>query len=198
MTDDSPTTTQLLLAIDDYSLPLKKNLCLYLSKPQMRVQPVLMPSREDRKAPDFIATAFYGTVLCEEGRFRMLYYALGQGEPGAPHIDGPMCYAESRDGIQWTKPTYGAGALQVKPEEQRHRSARDEAAEPTNRNHLADQGGRGLGPGAALQAGVQLSPRGPGLLHSAHCHQRRRFELDSWPRAADRRVRPSFIKATVL
>ena len=33
-----------LLAIDDVSLPFRKNVCLYLSKPTVRAEPVLAPS----------------------------------------------------------------------------------------------------------------------------------------------------------
>ncbi|MFA6564822.1 MAG: hypothetical protein WCV00_23140, partial [Verrucomicrobiia bacterium] len=52
-----------LLAIDDYSLPLKKDLCYYLSKPKVRPEPVLSPSRDNPHATDTLATHFYGTVL---------------------------------------------------------------------------------------------------------------------------------------
>ena len=45
-----------LLAIDNHSLPLARNLCLYLSKPQVRAEPVLGPSRENPAAPDALAT----------------------------------------------------------------------------------------------------------------------------------------------
>lgn len=33
-----------LLAIDDYALPLRSNLCCYISKPTVRAEPVLTPS----------------------------------------------------------------------------------------------------------------------------------------------------------
>jgi hypothetical protein len=102
---------ELLLAIDDHSLPWKKNLCYYLSKPTVRAEPVLTPSRDDPSAPDHIATHFYGTVLFDDGRFRMWYYAVGWAEEGGTSlgqlVQGPMCYAESEDGIHWTKPNLG-------------------------------------------------------------------------------------------
>jgi len=96
-----------LLGIDDFLLPFRKNLCLYLSKPKVWPKPVLTPSREDRDAPDFLAAAFYGTVLFDEGRFRMWYYALSFGKSPGELTQGPMCYAESEDGIRWTKPNLG-------------------------------------------------------------------------------------------
>ncbi len=61
----------LLLAMDDHLLPIKRNLSLYCSKPKVRLKPVLTPSRDDPNKPDYIATHFYGTVLHDEGKFRM-------------------------------------------------------------------------------------------------------------------------------
>ena len=60
-----------LLAIEDYSLAFKKNLCFYLSKPKVYKEPVLKPSRDNPKAPDQAGAKVYGTVLFDEGRFRM-------------------------------------------------------------------------------------------------------------------------------
>ena len=97
----------LLLAIDDYLMPMKWNLSLYYSKPKVRLKPVLIPSRDDAGKPDYIATHFYGTVLFDEGKFRMWYYGLGSGETESGFTVGPVCYAESDDGISWEKPNLG-------------------------------------------------------------------------------------------
>ena len=51
-----------LLAIDDLSLPLRKDVCLYLSKPKVRPEPVLAPSPLESNAPDNLAAHFYGTA----------------------------------------------------------------------------------------------------------------------------------------
>ena len=104
-----------LLAIDDVSLPLKKNLCLYITKPEVRPEPVLRPSSE-KNAPDDLAAHFYGTVLWDEGKFRMWYYSCFRGinpdwsaevrggfPPDHPG-QGALCYAESKDGIHWEEP----------------------------------------------------------------------------------------------
>jgi hypothetical protein len=119
----------LLLAIDDVSLPLRKNVCLFLNKPAVRREPVLEPSAKS-DAPDNLAAHFYGTVLHDGGRFRMWYYACHRGlNPDWPPTkrqqvakqpgwvkgrredfeigQGPLCYAESADGIVWTKPALG-------------------------------------------------------------------------------------------
>src|SRR5580693_6947393 len=65
-----------LLAIDDYTLPLRENLCYYISKPVARAEPVLLPSRDNPHATDTVGACLYGTVLQEGGRFRMWYYGL--------------------------------------------------------------------------------------------------------------------------
>src|SRR5689334_15097202 len=112
---------RLMLAIDDESLPIKKNLCLYLSKPKVRPDPVLFPSPRESNAPDNCAAMFYGTVLHDEGRFRMWYHAChwGMNPDWPPHmlrqfvkykdpvLLGPACYAESDDGIHWQKSALG-------------------------------------------------------------------------------------------
>lgn len=117
----------LYLAIDDVSLPFRKNVGLYLSKPKVRLEPVLRPSPFDSNEPDNLATHFYGTVLYDGGKFRMWYYACHWGKnpdwppelmqqvakkptwfPGeCPLFQGPLCYAESHDGITWVKPALG-------------------------------------------------------------------------------------------
>jgi hypothetical protein len=119
-----------LLAIDDLNLPWRKNVCLYLSKPTVRPEPVLMPSPIDSDTPDNLAANFYGTVLHDNGKFRMWYYACHRGinpnwppdkkrqvakqpdwllevKDGYEFFQGPLCYAESDDGLSWTKPALG-------------------------------------------------------------------------------------------
>ena len=96
-----------LLAIDDVSLPWKKNLCTYLSKPKVHPEPVLTPSGHNRDAPDYLGTHFYGTVLLDEGKYRMWYYSCGMGDDPGELTQGPICYAESDDGIHWVKPSMG-------------------------------------------------------------------------------------------
>lgn len=110
-----------LLAIDDVSLPFRKNVGLYLSKPTVRPAPVLAPSPFGSGAPDDSAAHFYGTVLHDAGKFRMWYYACHWGKNpdwpprmmqqvakcDCPIFQGPLCYAESADGITWTKPALG-------------------------------------------------------------------------------------------
>jgi len=111
------------LAIDDKALPVREDLCLYISKPKVRAAPVLTPAPRRSCAPDNLAAFFYGTVIEDPGpfggRFRMWYHACHwpMNPDWAPDIArqfakydypnmvmGPVCYAESADGINWFKP----------------------------------------------------------------------------------------------
>ena len=63
---------------------------------------MLAPSDDNPDAPDHRVAHFYGTVLYDENRYRMWYYARPDTDE-----DGLACYAESDDGIRWTKPHLG-------------------------------------------------------------------------------------------
>lgn len=96
----------MLFAIDDYAYPLRENLTLYLTEPEIRPEPVLKPS-ESPDAPDNGATHFYGTVMQDQGKFRMWYYAIHRvNDEGAIGVS-PVCYAESDDGENWVRPALG-------------------------------------------------------------------------------------------
>jgi len=97
----------LLLAIDDQSLRDRENLELTLSQPEVRQAPVLTPERGNLSAPDSMASHFYGTVLQDQGRYRMWYYSVSLRKKPADLQQGPVCYAESADGVHWTKPNLG-------------------------------------------------------------------------------------------
>jgi hypothetical protein len=97
----------LLLAIDDVMLPLRDSLCYYLSRPSIRREPVIEPSRTNKAAPDYLAAHFYGSVLAEAGKFRMWYYPVAHGDGPGDLTQGPVCYAESHDGVHWVKPNLG-------------------------------------------------------------------------------------------
>jgi hypothetical protein len=111
----------LLLAIDDHAFPVRRQLCLTLNQPTVRAEAVLGPSPRASTAPDNCAAMFYGTVLHDEGLFRMWYHACHweMNPDWPPHLAqqfakykdpmylGPTCYAESQDGIHWTRPPLG-------------------------------------------------------------------------------------------
>ena len=103
-TGQSASDQAVLLAIDPVSWPIRGGLGIFLSKPRVRREPVLTPSRDNPKAPDNVATHHYGTVLLDEGKFRMWYYPVRTTESPNRLNQGPICYAESIDGLTWTKP----------------------------------------------------------------------------------------------
>ncbi len=105
--DLSVTGRVTLLAIDDYSLQDRENLSLTLSKPSVRQAPVLTPERGNLNMPDSMASHFYGTVLYDQGKYRMWYYSVSLRAKPYDLKQGPVCYAESDDGIHWTKPNLG-------------------------------------------------------------------------------------------
>ena len=105
--DLTVTGPVVLLAIDDLSLCQRENLVLTLNQPTVRQEPVLTPERGDPNAPDSMASHFYGTVLHDQGKYRMWYYAVSLRAKPYDLKQGPVCYAESSDGIHWNKPSLG-------------------------------------------------------------------------------------------
>jgi len=103
---DTEASNLLLLAIDERAFPLRDNLSLFLTKPEVRKKPILEPSTEPN-APDNLATHLYGTVLKEGERFRIWYYAVHRTEIEGGLGVSPVCYAESEDGENWTRPALG-------------------------------------------------------------------------------------------
>ena len=74
-----PAILLLLLAIDDVSLPLRKNVCLYLSKPVVRAAPVLEPSPVGTNPP------------YDGAKFRLWYDACHRGaDAGRVDADGGL------------------------------------------------------------------------------------------------------------
>lgn len=118
-TNHTTSGRTLLLAIDNVSLPLRRNLTLHITKPQIHQTPVLKPRRDDPSQPDNLAALFYGTVIHDGDKFRMWYSPVGTGpDPAVPPdllseiptadislTRGPICYAESTDGMHWKRPT---------------------------------------------------------------------------------------------
>jgi hypothetical protein len=96
-------------AFDDESIAWKHNLKLTLVQADKHPQnPVLRRGPEG--TPDHGHAVLYGTVLKSGDKFRMWYLGMfetkiAQGQ--APGRWRPMCYAESDDGVHWTKPELG-------------------------------------------------------------------------------------------
>lgn len=98
-----------LFAFDDHSIPWQHNLKLTLEKVSKHPDnPVLR--RGPKGSPDHGHAILYGTVIKQEDTFRMWYLGMHETEVKAGQAPGwwrPMCYAESQDGVHWTKPELG-------------------------------------------------------------------------------------------
>jgi hypothetical protein len=104
---------QTFFAFDEQSIPWRHNLKLTMVQAQKHPEnPVLRHGPEG--APDHGHALMYGSVLRIDGKFRMWYLGMIQTtiERGnAPGWWRPMCYAESDDGVHWTKPELGLEEL---------------------------------------------------------------------------------------
>lgn len=104
-----PAAERVLFAFDDHSIPWQHNLKTTLVPAEKHPDnPVLR--RGPAGAPDHGHAILYGTVLKIGGLFRMWYLGMAESEIRAGQAPGwwrPMCYAESRDGVRWTKPELG-------------------------------------------------------------------------------------------
>ena len=100
---------EVLFAFDDRSIPWKHNLKLSLVEAEKHPgNPVLR--RGPKGAPDHGHAILYGTVIKNGDKFRMWYLGMFEVELKAGQAPGwwrPMCYAESEDGVNWTKPNLG-------------------------------------------------------------------------------------------
>jgi hypothetical protein len=96
-------------SFDDYSIPWKHNLKLTLVQAtKYPGNPVLTTGPQG--APDHGHAVLYGSVIKSGNKFRMWYLGMIESEVVKGQAPGwwrPMCYAESPDGIHWTKPDLG-------------------------------------------------------------------------------------------
>ena len=100
---------QVYFAFDDHNIAWQHNLHLTLEQVQKHPEnPVL--KRGPKGSPDHGHAILYGTVIKQGDTFRMWYLGMHEREIKAGQAPGwwrPMCYAESKDGVHWTKPALG-------------------------------------------------------------------------------------------
>ncbi len=93
-------------SFDDHAIPWHNNTQLRpVHAKKHPKNPVLRRGPEG--APDHGHAILYGSVLRIEGKFRMWYLGMHENNIKSGQAPGwwrPMCYAESDDGIKWTKP----------------------------------------------------------------------------------------------
>ncbi|MCB1276593.1 hypothetical protein [Prosthecobacter sp.] len=100
---------QVFFAFDDQNIAWQHNLKLTLETVQKHpANPVLRSGPPG--SPDHGHAILYGTVMKQGDTFRMWYLGMHETENKSGQAPGwwrPMCYAESKDGITWTKPELG-------------------------------------------------------------------------------------------
>lgn len=96
-----------IFAFDDVSIPYTQNLRLEMRQPQRHpANPVMR--RGPPGAPDAQGVQFYGSILRGDGKFRMWYVAFDDdAENPVASARWRPAYAESTDGVHWTKPHLG-------------------------------------------------------------------------------------------
>lgn len=122
------TRARTLFAFDSVSIPHTQNLRLTMQRPQRHpANPVL--TRGEAGSVDAMGVQFYGSILRENGVWRMWYVAFDDdaGNRVASARWRPA-YAESADGLTWTKPELGLVEYGG-----------------NRRNNLLDLGGQGWG-----------------------------------------------------
>jgi hypothetical protein len=110
LVDGGPNVDEaVLFSFDDHAIPWRDNVAVTPVPAQKHpANPVLRRGAEG--TPDHGHAILYGSVLHIGGKFRMWYLGMFETEIKAGQAPGwwrPMCYAESDDGIAWTKPELG-------------------------------------------------------------------------------------------
>ena len=112
-TGNTLVNSAVLFSFDDHSFPFNHNLRLIMHQPEKFAEnPVL--KRGPENSPDHFGVQYYGSIIRVDDRFRMWYIAVDEGinahGGGAGiemHNSFRPAYAESKDGIHWTRPDLG-------------------------------------------------------------------------------------------
>ncbi len=101
------TEVETLFSFDRVSIPYTQNLSLKMRSPTRHPQnPVL--TRGMPGSPDAMGVQFYGSIIHDGDRYRMWYVAYDDDEQNKIATSRwRVAYAESRDGLHWTKPDLG-------------------------------------------------------------------------------------------
>lgn len=103
--DETKATT--LFAFDTVSIPHTQNLRLEMRQPRRHPANPVVP-RGAPGTPDAQGVQFYGSIIKEGGKYRMWYVAFDDDkENKAASERWRAAYAESTDGLKWTKPNLG-------------------------------------------------------------------------------------------
>ena len=103
------TQGQTIFAFDSVAIPFTRSLELKMQAPvKYSGNPVV--ARGPKGEPDHWGVQFYGSIIRENGKFRLWYAAFdgARGESKGPNSAWwRAAYAESTDGVNWTKPKLG-------------------------------------------------------------------------------------------
>lgn len=103
--DETMATT--LFAFDQVSIPHTRNLSLKMRSPERHPGNPVLP-RGAVGAPDAMGVQFYGSVIREGDKYRLWYVAFDDdAENKVASSRWRAAYAESSDGVNWTKPDLG-------------------------------------------------------------------------------------------
>jgi len=99
-----------LFAFDDLAIPFSQRLKLAMNRPDKHPDnPVVR--RGGPGSVDSWAVQFYGSVIKDDGKYRMWYCAVpikDRSDKSVSHAGKwRVAYAESDDGVNWTKPSLG-------------------------------------------------------------------------------------------
>lgn len=94
-------------SFDDHTLPYRLNLKLTFTRPEKHPGNPVVASGPPG-SPDAVRAQFYGSVIKVGTIYRMWYCAIaGTGTIGNVSTSARLAYAESTDGVRWTKPELG-------------------------------------------------------------------------------------------
>lgn len=100
---------QTIFAFDNVAIPFTRSLKLEMTTPRKYSgNPII--TRGPKGEPDHWGVQFYGSVIREQGKYRMWYAAFdgARGESLQPNSSWwRLAYAESTDGVNWIKPKLG-------------------------------------------------------------------------------------------
>lgn len=107
--DESKATT--LFAFDNVAIPHTQNLRLEMREPMKHpANPVLKRGRPG--TPDANGVQFYGSIIKDDDKYRLWYVAFDDDvENKIASARWRAAYAESGDGLTWTKPNLGLVAF---------------------------------------------------------------------------------------
>lgn len=103
--DETKVTT--LFAFDTVSIPHTQNLRIEMRDPKRHPANPVVP-RGAPGTPDAQGVQFYGSIIKEGAKYRMWYVAFDDDKENPVASDRwRAAYAESTDGLKWTKPNLG-------------------------------------------------------------------------------------------